>query len=199
MRARSNFLFSVQETKKQHHDIVSVYRMHLLYAVQVNSVFTCTFRTKGTIQVTITELAPRVLSWPLARCLCSGPDGRGRAESLEADSDDVQSAGPNQGHLLRQKEGDPLPSATPSNSDTRCLRKKTCTTPTFCFLFVAFVSRQRPAKLDVSVQEPATNQPVCSFCSVRTQKEERSLALTFEVSVFWYNRFFYSVVCMYFS
>lgn len=28
--------FSVQESKKQHHEIVSVYRMHLLYAVQVN-------------------------------------------------------------------------------------------------------------------------------------------------------------------
>lgn len=37
MRTWNDFLFFVQETKKQHHDIVSVYRMHLLYAVQVNS------------------------------------------------------------------------------------------------------------------------------------------------------------------
>lgn len=156
-----NFLFSVQETKKQHHDIVSVYRMHLLYAVQVNSLFS-TFGTKGTFHNyrirNSSGSTCRVPSWPLARCLCSGPDGRGRAESLEADSDDVQSAGPNQGGLLRQREGDLMPFATPSNSDTRCLRKKTCTTPTFCFLFVAFVSRHWPAKLDVSVQEPATNQ-----------------------------------------
>lgn len=36
-------LFSVQETKKQHHEIVSVYRMHLLYAVQVNSPVTVVF------------------------------------------------------------------------------------------------------------------------------------------------------------
>lgn len=41
----------------------------------------------------------------------SGSDGRGRAESLEADPDDVQDARPSQGRLLRRPGADSPPKA----------------------------------------------------------------------------------------
>lgn len=46
----------MQETKKQHHEIVSVYRMHLLYAVQVNSGSSSPFGSSGTFQVITTKV-----------------------------------------------------------------------------------------------------------------------------------------------
>lgn len=97
--------------------------------------------------------------WPLARCLCSGSDGRRRAESLEADSDDVQSAGPRQGRLLRQTGSEPLPSATPANSDTRCLRTKNLHDTKFSFslrcLFLSSSTCQTQRLLCRSQQRPA--------------------------------------------
>lgn len=64
--------------------------------------------------------------------------------------------------------------------------RRTCTTPSFRFLFVAFFSRHRPAKLSVSGAGASNDQPGCSCW-----KEGPSLALLFVVSVLWYDGFFF--------